>query len=98
MPLTLNQKVQAVFNSVGKSDSDHPFTQKVYRMVIGYLYDSLRSLFTEYGEKATPIGTDTILINDSADDGAVKYVQITNLPSGGGGLTHAQILARSLGS
>jgi hypothetical protein len=38
-----------------------------------------------FSEKVTPVGTDILLIEDSADSYNKKKVQITNLPGGGGG-------------
>ena len=40
--------------------------------------------FASFAEKAVPAGTDLVLLEDSAAGGAKKYVQISNLPGGGG--------------
>jgi len=41
--------------------------------------------FSAFTEKATPVSTDLVLIEDSAASGAKKKVQVGNLPGGGGG-------------
>jgi len=85
MPLSLAQKVQAVFTAISKSEDEHPTSLIVLKQLIGYMYDKVDALFTNYSQKVTPIGTDQIMINDSADDGALKWIEISSLPSGGGG-------------
>ncbi len=44
-----------------------------------------------FTEKVTPIGTDFVLIEDSADSNNKKKVQIANLPSSGGSIETATI-------
>lgn len=42
-------------------------------------------IVTNHTEKASPVGADTLLVVDSEDGGALKMVQVGNLPGGGGG-------------
>src|SRR6516164_5347295 len=37
--------------------------------------------------KTTPAGTDQLLLQDNAASGALKFVNWSNLPSGGGGMS-----------
>jgi hypothetical protein len=47
------------------------------------IHDNVAGEINAIGEKASPVGTDLIIIEDSADSNNKKKVQITNLPAGG---------------
>lgn len=47
-------------------------------------------------EKVTPVGADLLILADSADSYARKKLQITNLPSGSGGIAEELAIAYSI--
>lgn len=96
--MTQDEKLQAIYTELGKSGNKSPLSLKSYANMLTALYDRLRATFSFYPTKATPVGADTLLINDSENSNEVKLIQISSLPSGGGGLTHKQVLIRTLGS
>lgn len=49
------------------------------------IHDNVAGEIFALTEKATPVGADLLIIEDSADSNNKKRVQITNLPGGGGG-------------
>lgn len=83
--MTQDEKLQAMYTELGKAGNKSPLSLAMYANLLIAVYNRLKAAFTFYPTKATPIGTDTILINDSEDSNEVKVIEISSLPSGGGG-------------
>jgi hypothetical protein len=62
------------------------------------IHDNVAGEINAITEKTTPVGADLLLIEDSADSNNKKKVQITNLPSGGGGTVNSAFSAHRITS
>ena len=84
-----NNKKSATIGTLPFSPTGHTHTESEISDLdhtdADAIHDNVSGEINAVSEKATPIGADLILIEDSADSNSKKRIQISNLPGGGGG-------------
>lgn len=95
---TDNEKLASLYVSSGKTQDSRVGGAEWLRKMALHIFNnstSAKGTYSGVSEKLAPVDDDVLLVEDSESEFVKKRVKLGNLPGGGGGLTQAQILART---